>query len=282
MSGIYASATVCRYKQSNCTDKFTLDPEITDVFAKTRDYDELSYYWSEWHSNSGKRMRQQYKKYIELVNKEARANGFPDASKSWVHLYEDNNFVQTIDRLWDQLKPLYDELHTYTKYKLLEIYGNKIDRTDPTIPAHLLGNMWAQTWGNLYDDVKPFKNASVVDVTAALKAQNYTVRKMFETSDDFFMSLGLPTNVASFTGNSVVEKPNDRIIQCHASAWDFCDGTDFRIKMCTKQNKEDFIVIHHEMGHIQYYIQYKDLPLVLRGGANPGFHEALGKKDTYR
>lgn len=136
--------------------------------------------------------------------------------------------------------------------------------------------MWAQSWGNLYDDIKPFKNASLVDVTAKLKALNYTAQKMFQTSDDFYTSLGLPTNVASFTGESVITKPNDRVIQCHASAWDFCDGTDFRIKMCTNINMEDFITIHHEMGHIQYYIQYRDLPLALRSGANPAFHEAVG------
>lgn len=136
--------------------------------------------------------------------------------------------------------------------------------------------MWAQSWGNLYDDIKPFKNASLVDVTAKLKALNYTAEKLFEISDNFYTSLGLPTNVASFTGESVITKPNDRVIQCHASAWDFCNGTDFRIKMCTNINMEDFITIHHEMGHIQYYIQYSDLPLALREGANPAFHEAVG------
>lgn len=159
---------------------------------------------------------------------------------------------------------------------MINLSGDKIDRNDPNIPAHLLGNMWAQSWGNLYDDIKPFKNASLVDVTAKLKALNYTAKKMFEISDDFYTSLGLPTNVASFTGESIITKPNDRVIQCHASAWDFCDGTDFRIKMCTNVNMEDFITIHHEMGHIQYYLQYRDLPLALRGGANPAFHEAVG------
>lgn len=156
------------------------------------------------------------------------------------------------------------------------VLGNKINRSDPNIPAHLLGNMWAQTWENLYDDIKPFKNASLIDITATLNKLSYTAKKMFETSDDFYTSLGLPTNVASFTGESVIEKPSDRIIQCHASAWDFCDGTDYRIKMCTQVNMEDFKVIHHEMGHIQYAIQYKDLPLALRAGANPAFHESIG------
>lgn len=123
MSGTYAQATVCRYKQDGCKDKYTLDPEITNVLAESRDFDELNYYWQEWHKNSGKKMRQQYREYVELMNKRAQANNFPDATKMWQGYYEDPNFVENIDRLWEQVKPLYDELHTYAKYKLLEIYG---------------------------------------------------------------------------------------------------------------------------------------------------------------
>lgn len=126
--------------------------------------------------------------------------------------------------------------------------GDKIDRKDENIPAHLLGNMWAQSWSNLYEDTKPFDNGTTLDVTAQLIAQKYDAFKMFETSNEFYMSLGLPTNNMSYTGDSVIVKPSDRIIQCHASAWDLCDGKDFRIKMCTNINKEDLIVIHHEMG----------------------------------
>lgn len=136
--------------------------------------------------------------------------------------------------------------------------------------------MWAQSWGHLYNDIRPFKNATLVDVTTKLKEKGYNSKKLFEISDEFYTSLGLPTNIASFTGESIIDKPKDRVIQCHASAWDFCDSKDFRIKMCTNVNMEDFVTIHHEMGHIQYYIQYKDLPLTLRGGANPAFHEAVG------
>lgn len=108
--------------------------------------------------------------------------------------------------------------------------------------------MWAQSWENLYEETKPFKNASKLDITSKLKEKHYNALKMFETSDEFYMSLGLPTNNMSFTGESVIEQPTDRIIQCHASAWDFSDGKDFRIKMCTNINQEDFITIHHEMG----------------------------------
>lgn len=132
--------------------------------------------------------------------------------------------------------------------------------------------MWAQTWNNLYNDTRPFQNATLVDVTPTFHELKFNARKMFEVANEFYTSLGLSTMNISYTGQSIIEKPADRVIQCHASAWDFCDGKDYRIKMCTNINMEDFIVIHHEMGHIQYYIQYRDLPLSLRTGANPGFH----------
>lgn len=128
---------------------------------------------------------------------------------------------------------------------------------------------------HLYDRIKPYKNASVVDVTHKMEADNYTVKQMFELSDEFYKSLGLPSSAASYSDKAVIEKP-DKVIVCHASAWDFCDGEDFRIKMCTKVNQESFTVVHHEMGHIMYYLLYKEQPLLFRSGANPGFHEAVG------
>ena len=162
-----------------------------------------------------------------------------------------------------------------TKHIHLFYSGNKINESDPNIPAHLLGNVWAEKWTNLYDDIKPFKNVSLIDVTAALKKKNYTARDLFEISDEFFTSLGLPSNVVSFTGESIITKPNDRVIDCRPSAWDFGDGKDFRIKMCTNINMNDFITVHYEMARIQYYIQYKNLRLSLRDEASPVFYSAI-------
>lgn len=138
--------------------------------------------------------------------------------------------------------------------------------------------MWAQSWGDIRELVLPYPNASKLDITSELLKQNYTPLKMFETADEFYQSLGLESNAMSYnvTNGAVIEKPSDREIVCHASAWDFSDGKDFRIKMCTKVNFQDFITIHHEMGHIQYYILYKNQSIVFREGANPGFHEAVG------
>ncbi|XP_031624027.1 angiotensin-converting enzyme-like isoform X2 [Contarinia nasturtii] len=278
MSNVYNSATVCPYNKQNCdtTERLTLDPDIQTRLGKSRDVDELKYLWVQWRDATGRKIRDKYEDYVELMNKVGTGNGFKDAAEYWKNEFEDPQFEEHLDDLWKQVEPLYLELHTYMRYKLWTIYGDKFDCTSENIPAHLLGNMWAQSWEYLFEETKPFANGSSNDVTAKLQALKYNARKMFEISNEFYMSLGLPTNEMSYTGESIIEKPTNRTIQCHASAWDFCDGKDFRIKMCTNINQEDLITIHHEMGHIQYYIQYKDQPSVFRKGANPGFHEAVG------
>lgn len=136
--------------------------------------------------------------------------------------------------------------------------------------------MYASNWQNLFHDIKPYKNGTLIDVTEKLKSLNYTPRQMFDTADDFFVSLGLMSSKMSYLPPSIIERPSNRSILCHPSAHDFCDGKDFRIKMCTEVNMDNFVTIHHELGHIQYFQQYKDLPVALRYAANPGFHEAIG------
>lgn len=147
--------------------------------------------------------------------------------------------------MWKEVEPLYDELHTYVRRKLKKIYGSKMDDSNDMIPAHLLGNMWAQSWVNLYERLKPYADGSPIDITENLVKKNKTIKQMFELSDKFFTDLGLPANQMSYTGDSIIEKPEDRVITCHASAWDFCDGEDFRIKMCTNLNQEDFVTVRY-------------------------------------
>lgn len=219
----------------------------------------------------------------------------------WRFDYEDENFVQNMDDLWSQVEPLYNELHKYVANKLKQRFGDKLDVSDGLLPAHILGNMWAQSWANIGDLVKPFPNVTKVDVNKALKEQGYTVLDLFKTSDNFYQSMGLEPMGMCYneTSGALINKPTDgREVLCHASAWDFCDGKTFRyvnssrnsqhyvstskisqfyrIKMCTRIDFEDFVTIHHEMGHIQYFILYKDQPYTFRTGANPGFHEAVG------
>lgn len=157
------------------------------------------------------------------------------------------------------------------------VSGEQMEQYSPNIPAHLLGNMWAQSWTNIYDRVKPFDTDNLGKVTENMIAKGYSVMQMFEEADEFFKGMGLPENSMSYDINkAVIEAPLDRTIACHASAWDLCKDSDYRIKMCTHVGMEDFKVVHHEMGHIQYFIQYASQPLQLRNGANPAFHEAVG------
>lgn len=278
MDSAYQLAEVCPYDNQQCgtsDPKWTLDPELERVLAESTNYDELEYVWRCWREESGRKMRSDYKDYVQLVNEAARLNGYDDYGSLWRSKYDDSALRETLQRLWTEVEPLYDELHTYVRYRLFELYGERMDEDNPMIPAHLLGNMWAQSWANLYDRLKPFPNASLVDVSAKMKELGFDATKMFQMSDEFYQSLGLPSSAMSYGPKAVIEKPPQKIV-CHASAWDFCDGEDFRIKMCTNVNMEDFITVHHEMGHIMYYILYKNQPYLFRTGATPAFHEAVG------
>ncbi|RZB38755.1 hypothetical protein BDFB_008530 [Asbolus verrucosus] len=282
MTNIYSTAKICPYSKQNCdlsTEGLSLEPGMEAVLAKSTDYDELAYVWKAWRDASGAKMRDSYKTYVDLSNEAAVANKFQDKGELWRYSYESPTFIEDMDELWSQVEPLYVELHKYVGKKLKERFGSKLDDSDGLLPAHVFGNMWAQEWNNIAQLVKPFPNASKVDVDASLKEQNYTVLKMFQTSDHFYQSMGLIPNEICYdtSKGAMIEKPTDgREVLCHASAWDFCDGINYRIKMCTEVNFEDFTTIHHEMGHIQYFLQYAKKPYNFRDGANPGFHEAVG------
>lgn len=204
---------------------------------------------------------------------------FSDKGEIWRYSYESDSFINDIDNLWNQIEPLYTELHKFVSKKLKTRFGEKLSADDGLLPAHIFGNMWAQEWNNIAELVRPFPNASKIDVDKVLAEEKYSVLDLFQTSDNFYKSLGLlPSDLCYNTSaGAMIEKPNDgRDVLCHASAWDFCDGQNYRIKMCTDVNFEDFIIIHHEMGHIQYFMQYANQPITFREGANPGFHEAIG------
>lgn len=271
METIYSKATVC--KDSKC---MPLDPDLTALLAKSRDYDELLWAWKGWRDSSGKKMRNHYKRYVELGNKAAVLNGHADNGAYWRSWYETPTLESDVERLYHELQPLYLNLHAYVRRALYKKYGDKKINLNGPIPAHLLGNMWAQSWSNIYDLLVPYPNAAQVDATPAMIAQKWTPKRMFEESDNFFTSLGLLPMPPEFWEKSMIEKPADRDVVCHASAWDFYNRKDFRIKQCTVVTMDDLITVHHEMGHVQYFLQYKDQPVSFREGANPGFHEAIG------
>uniref|UniRef100_F6S8L7 Angiotensin-converting enzyme n=1 Tax=Ornithorhynchus anatinus TaxID=9258 RepID=F6S8L7_ORNAN len=274
METVYSVAKVCRKENGPCVP---LEPDLTELMATSQNYEELLWAWQGWREAAGKPVRQKFERYVELSNKAARLNGHADNGVSWRAMYETPTFEQDLERLYQELQPLYLNLHAYVRRQLHRRYGDKFVNLRGPIPAHLLGNMWAQTWSNIYNLVVPFPSASQVDATPAMKNKNWNPKKMFEESDSFFKSLGLLPMPEEFWEKSMLEKPSDgREVVCHASAWDFYNGKDFRIKQCTTVNMEDLITVHHEMGHVQYYLQYKEQPVVFREGANPGFHEAIG------
>ncbi|XP_053555757.1 angiotensin-converting enzyme [Bombina bombina] len=271
METIYSVAKVC-----NGSVCHPLDPDLTEILAKSRDYNELLFVWKGWRDSSGKQIREKYKRYVELSNRAAQLNGYSDNGAFWRSWYETPTLESDLEKIYNELQPLYLNLHAFVRRALYKKYGGgKINLRGP-IPAHLLGNMWAQSWSNIFDLVVPFPNAAQVDATPAMVAQKWNATRMFQESDSFFTSLGLIPMPQEFWDKSMIEKPKDREVVCHASAWDFYNRKDFRIKQCTVVTMDDLITVHHEMGHVEYFLQYKDQPLSFRDGANPGFHEAIG------
>ncbi|KAM9210811.1 angiotensin-converting enzyme isoform 1-T1 [Dugong dugon] len=273
METTYSVASVC-HLNGTCLQ---LEPDLTKLMATSRNYEELLWAWEGWRDKVGRAILPLFPKYVELSNKAAKLNGYKDAGDSWRATYETPLLEHDLELLFQELQPLYLNLHAYVRRALHRHYGPQNINLEGPIPAHLLGNMWAQTWSNIYDLVVPFPSAPKLDATEAMINQGWTPKRMFEEADNFFASLGLLPIPPLFWNKSMLEKPTDgREVVCHASSWDFYNGEDFRIKQCTTVDMEDLVVAHHEMGHIQYFMQYKDLPLALRQGANPGFHEAIG------
>ncbi|KAI8789456.1 Angiotensin-converting enzyme (ACE) [Biomphalaria glabrata] len=273
MESIYSTAKVCL----NSTNCVPLDPDLTKIMAESRDYQLLLDVWKGWSDASGRKMKDLYPEYVELSNEAVQLLGYTDTGAYWRSKYETPTFEEDVLGLYNQLRPLYEQLHAYVRRKLKAIYGSDNFPASGHIPAHILGNMWAQEWDNLIKELSPYPKKPTFDVTDEMIRQNYTALKIFQTADSFFQSLGLIPMPPEFWNKSVFERPADgREIVCHASAWDFNNGKDFRIKQCTVVNSKDFNTAHHEMGHIEYFLQYANQPIAFRDGANPGFHEAVG------
>ncbi len=251
-------------------------PALERVLATEKRWDRLLDAWVGWHSIAVP-MKADYARLVELANEGARDIGFGDAGELWRSGYDmaPADFERETERLWQAVKPLYDELHCYVRGRLAKIYPKKLP-ADGTIPAHLLGNMWAQEWNNIYALVEPFPGRADLDVNAALKAQGYGARKMAKFAENFFVSLGLDPLPETFWQRSMFEKPRDRAVVCHASAWDVDYSGDLRIKMCIEPTEESLVTLHHELGHLYYFHAYNHLPILFQSGANDGFHEAIG------
>lgn len=218
--------------------------------------------WQEWHDGVGRAIRPLYIKYVNFKNRLAKLKGFDDYGEEWRQKYEITDLEAVVRQLYQEIEPLYRQLHAYIRRRLHNVYGAKVIDLKGPLPAHLLGDLWGRFWSGLYDIVQPYPKKASFDATQTMIEQNYTVRRMFEMGNDFFVSMGLKPVPDAFYNLSMLEKPSDpnTKVVCHATAWDFYDGKDFRIKMCTKVNFDDFLTIHHELGHTQYQMQYAHLP----------------------
>lgn len=250
--------------------------QLSEVLYRDRDWDAQLDAWRGWHTIS-RPMRNDYVRFVELVNEGARELGFANAGEMWRAGYDMDPaaFEAETDRLWGQVKPLYEALHCHVRHTLAERYGPRMP-ADGTIPAHVTGNMWAQDWSALYPLVEPYPGVNSLDVDGALERSGMDARAMTRRAEDFYTSLGMPSLPASFYERSQFTKPADREVVCHASAWDMNMQGDVRIKMCIKPSEEEFRTIYHELGHIYYYLAYNHLPPLFQEGAHDGFHEAIG------
>ena len=303
MEGTYGAGTYCSGEgaQRSCRQL----GELEDVLRESRDYDVQLDAWQGWHGIA-QPMRQDYVRFVDLVNEGARDMGFADAGEMWRSGYDMSpvELSAETDRLWNQVKPLYEQLHCYARTRLQARYPGQGD-VNGLLPAHLMGNMWQQDWSNLWDILAPYSNAGSLDVSATLErqyrqgferrlaamdtlpdpvrlaeeeraAQLAIATTMTRRAEDFYTSLGMPQLPDSFWQKSQLIKPRDRDVVCHASAWPMDLADDVRIKMCIKPNEEDFTTVYHELGHIYYYLAQKALPPLFQEGAHDGFHEAIG------
>jgi len=272
LSGLYGRGSYCR-EDGDCLAL----GELEDIMAQSRDADELLEVWQGWRTVSPP-MKELYARQVELANEGAAELGFDDLGTMWRSAYDMDPaaFPGELDKLWEQVSPLYQALHCHVRARLGEVYGNDTVPANGPIPAHLLGNMWAQSWENIYDLVAPPQTAAGYDLTAILQDEEYDPIKMVKTGQAFFSSLGFEELPETFWERSLFVKPADRDVVCHASAWDIDEKDDLRIKMCIDVNAEDFKTIHHELGHNYYQRAYNKESYLYRASANDGFHEAVG------
>ncbi|MGI2182459.1 M2 family metallopeptidase [Shewanella oncorhynchi] len=272
LNGLYGKGKYC-FADGKCMTQ----PELSSLMAESRDPVKLLEAWKGWREIA-KPMRPLFQREVELANEGAKDLGYANLSELWRSQYDmkPDDFSQELDRLWGQVKPLYESLHCYVRGELNKEYGDTVAPTTGPIPAHLLGNMWAQQWGNVYDLVAPDNADPGYDVTELLAKKGYDEHKMVKQAEGFFTSLGFAPLPESFWARSLFVQPKDRDVVCHASAWDLDNLDDIRIKMCIQKTAEDFSVIHHELGHNFYQRAYKQQPFLFKNSANDGFHEAIG------
>lgn len=276
LEGVYGKGKYTRKTKDGKEETLDLG-QLSEILAMSRDPKELEEAWTGWHAIS-RPMKSDFTRFVDLQNQGSRQLGFKDTGALWRSKYDmaPDAFAGELDRLWEQVKPLYLSLHAYVRKRLVETYGPEVVPSTGPIPAHLLGNMWAQQWGNIEPLVAPADADPGFDLTARLKEKGVDELEMVRYGERFFTSLGFEPLPKTFWERSLFVQPKDRDVVCHASAWDVDNDNDLRIKMCIEINAEDFSTIHHELGHNFYQRAYNRQPFLFRDSANDGFHEAIG------
>ncbi|NXK04883.1 ACE2 enzyme, partial [Herpetotheres cachinnans] len=285
MSTMYSTGTVC--KTTEPSECLVLEPGLDIIMANSTDYHERLWAWEGWRADVARMMRPLYEEYVELKNEVAKLNGYSDYGDYWranyeadypeEYKYSRDQLVKDVEKTFEQIKPLYQQLHAYVRHRLEQVYGPKLISSTGCLPAHLLGDMWGRFWTNLYALTIPYPAKPNIDVTSAMVEKKWDAMKIFKAAEAFFISIGLEKMTEGFWNNSMLTEPTDnRKVACHPTAWDL-GKNDYRIMMCTKVTMDDFLTAHHEMGHIEYDMAYSVQPLLLRDGANEGFHEAIGE-----
>jgi peptidyl-dipeptidase A len=276
LDGMYGKGKYCK-PQPDGKEKCLSLNDLSRIMATSTNSEELLDAWVGWHKISPP-MREKYARFVTLSNKGARELGFKDSGAMWRANYDmtPEQFSAELERLWRQVEPLYVSLHAYVRKQLIKKYGKAAERPDGMIPAHLLGNMWAQEWGNIYPVVAPANADQGYDLTQLLKDHKYDELGMVHTGINFFSSLGFQPPQETFWERSLFVKPRDRDVVCHANAWNIDNQEDVRLKMCIEVRDEDFVTIHHELGHNYYQRAYKNQSTLFQDSANDGFHEAVG------
>jgi peptidyl-dipeptidase A len=275
LDGMYGKGKYC--KQVDGKEKCLSLNDLSRILSSSTNPDELLDAWVGWHKISVP-MREKYVRFAQLSNQGAKELGFPETGAMWRSGYDmtPEQFSAEVERLWRQVEPFYVSLHTYVRKQLIKKYGKAAERPDGMIPAHLLGNMWAQEWGNVYPLVAPAGSGQGYDLTQILKDHKIDEKGMVRYAEGFFKSLGFAELPPTFWERSLFVKPQDRDVVCHASAWDIDQKEDLRLKMCIEIKDEDFVTVHHELGHNFYQRAYKDQDPLFQDSANDGFHEAVG------
>ena len=276
LDGMYGKGKYCKPGPDGKESCRSLG-DLSRVLASSTNPDELLDAWVGWHKISVP-MREKYARFAQLSNQGAKELGFPETGAMWRSAYDmtPEQFSAEVERLWRQVEPFYVSLHTYVRKQLIKKYGKVAERPDGLIPAHLLGNMWAQEWGNIYPLVAPAGVDKGYDLTQILKDHKVDEQGMVRYAEGFFKSLGFAELPKTFWERSLFIKPRDRDVTCHANAWDIDQKEDLRLKMCIEIKDDDFVTVHHELGHNFYQRAYKDQDPLFQDSANDGFHEAVG------